>query len=189
MVITGTTYLQTSQYHGRLVQFSTEGLGETQRTWNQFLHALHSIMLVPSTLGMRQVQCTGMHCAALIVTFLLVCLTGNIVKQPSSKHLMRWGRILLSSKRSFAGDVPRQSAVAYAIAYTPQSLPFVCMLTLANFSVMASSFVWRRAAICCWSMSGAIECMLSYTSTSGCSAPIVLMVTQWSLPLWRIWMN
>ena len=74
----------------------------------------------------------------------------------------KWWRILLSWKRTCAGDVPWHSAVAKAIPKSSQLLLFDCTFTFVNFS---------------------------YTNTSGCFVPIVLTVTQWLLPLWRIWMN
>ena len=36
-----------------------------------------------------EIQCTGIHCPALVVTFLLVCPTGNVESCPCCKHLMR----------------------------------------------------------------------------------------------------
>ena len=100
--------------------FSAAGLTETQWVWNNSSQSLHSIMAAPSTLGIRHMQWMGMdcQCAAFTVIFLHVFLIGNVVNRPSSMRLLRWGRITISSNSSFAGDAPRQSAVAYGIHTT-----------------------------------------------------------------------
>ena len=57
-----------------------------------------------------------------------------------SKHLYRWDLISLGIYVCVAGFRPNAKAVALAIAYKPQSYPFVCSATFGKmtFSLLAS---------------------------------------------------
>jgi len=105
--------------------------------------------------------------------------TGKSLTMPSSKHAVRWLRIMPWSNMMLTGSKPLSSDVAYAMAYRPQALPPSCFATLQirkstdvleNLRKVVINFEQRSLGHC-W--------RLQYTLTWFAGQPIVLIVNQW----------
>lgn len=93
---------------------------------------------------------------------------GNIsMELPSSIHLHKYERMAHLLNLIVEGSTPWQRDVAKAVAYTPQSVLFVCCSTCIIWTSMHSATcVCNRAAICCLVVNVIPLKRLSYSFTA-----------------------
>ena len=96
----------------------------------------------------------------------------------ASRHLKRCSCIRCVIYISHYGSRPNANATAFAIAYTPQSLPLVCHETFDHFTVYTFFSVEIRLQTTSSSTCGKSSNAESYIGTSFSKQLMLLMVSQ-----------
>ena len=94
--------------------------------------------------------------------------TGNIFTSPFSKHCLRCALMFHLSKKNSSGFSPRASAVAKAIANSPQSYEPDWIGTSMNSRTSSGFSVASTAAICAFSPSTRVQAIIDTYSWVRC---------------------